>query len=430
MTTPAPAPAATPPVAHPASPRRPRRWHRLAIPFGLLVLLYLVAGVPHAMEEPDLGDPGTLSPAGIGRDGSSRLAGLLAERGVTVRRAASSAQAREMLVGGQPATVFVPAPDLVDPRFLADLTEDRHRVVLVRPGFRAARITGFLSGYPRWATDVVDPDCSAKVAVTAGAAAVFRSYYEGAEDETYSCYQGGLVAMPTATRGGELIAAGSTDPFRNGRIDEVGNAALATGLLSETRQVVWVDVHVREPIPLNAPPLPRYRQPHRSSGEDDGLWSAFPPALWAGLLLLFALGVLIALVRARRLGPPVAEPLPVLVPVTEIVTGRGRLYQRVSARTAALEAVRTAALRRLAPVVGPVPPGADAAAFAGRDAASFIGRLAERSGLPPAEVHAILHPAAPVTDDDLTVAVARLDALVDIVARTAPRSDRFPGGLP
>ncbi|MEU8263756.1 DUF4350 domain-containing protein [Micromonospora sp. NPDC048999] len=426
MTT--PAPAATPPADRPARPRRPRRWHRLAIPFGLLVLLYLVTGVAHTVEEPDLGDPGTLSPTGTGRDGSSRLAALLAERGVTVRRATSSAQARELLAGGTPATVFVPTPDLVDPRFLVDLTEDRHRVVLVRPGLRAALFTGFLPGYPRWATDVVEPDCSAQVARAAGPAAVFRSFYEGAEGEAYSCYGGSLVATPTG--GGELIAVGSTDPFRNGRIGEVGNAALATGLLSEADQVVWVDVHVREPVPLNPPQLPRYRQPHRSGGEGDSLLSAFPPALPAGLLLLSALGLLIALVRARRLGPPVAEPLPVLVPATEIVTGRGRLYQRVSARATALDAVRTAALRRLAPVVGPVPPGADAAAFVGRDVDSFIGRLAERSGLPPAEVHAILNPAAPVTDDELTVAVARLDALVDTVARTTPRSDRFPEGMP
>ncbi|MEU3454626.1 DUF4350 domain-containing protein [Micromonospora sp. NPDC006766] len=427
MTTPAPAATATPLTDRPTRPRRPRRWHRLAIPFGLLVLLYLVTGVAHSVEEPDLGDPGTLSPTGTGRDGSSRLAGLLAERGVTVRRATSSAQARELLAGGKPTTVFVPAPDLVDPRFLVDLTENRHRVVLVRPGLKASMFTGFYPGYPRWATDTVDPDCSAQVARTAGAAAVFRSFYEGAEGETYSCYHGGLVAMSTGS--GELIAVGSTDPFRNGRIGETGNAALATGLLSATDQVVWVDVHVREPVPLKAPPLPHYRQPHRSGDEGDSLLSAFPPVLPAGLVLLAALGLLIVLVRARRLGPPVAEPLPVLVPATEIVTGRGRLYRRVSARATAWDAVRTAALRRLAPVVGPVPPGTDAAAFVGRDLDSFIGRLAERSGQPPAEVHAILYPAEPATDDDLTVAVARLDALVDTVTRTTPRSDRHPKEL-
>ena len=46
------------------------------------------------------------------------------------------------------------------------------------------------------------------------------------------------------------------------------------------------------------------------------------------LLRLIVAAVLAAAARARRLGAPVAEPLPVLVPATETVTGRGRLYQR------------------------------------------------------------------------------------------------------
>lgn len=77
----------------PRRPARPRRWHRLAVPFAVLALVYLVTGVTHALEEPDLGDPGTLSPTGSGPDGSSRLAALLADRGVNIRRVTSSAQA-------------------------------------------------------------------------------------------------------------------------------------------------------------------------------------------------------------------------------------------------------------------------------------------------------------------------------------------------
>ncbi|MFC7547948.1 DUF4350 domain-containing protein [Plantactinospora sp. GCM10030261] len=414
----------------PERARRPRRWPRLAIPFGLLALVWIMILTVHAVEEPDLAEPGTLSPTGTGGDGSSQLAARLAERGVTVRRVTTSAAARDLVTGAPPTTVFVPTPNLVDPRFLHDLTGSRHRVVLVRPGFRSALLVGMVTGQSRWATRTARPGCDAEVAISAGEAAVFRSSYAAIDEASYRCYGGALVAVTAGDA--ELIAVGSTDPFRNERIGEVGNAALATGLLTGTGEVVWVDVHRKERSSFQVPPpsAPRYRQPDRTDGSNT-LWAAFPPALWAGLLLIGAVGVLVAVARARRLGPPVAEPLPVLVPATEIVTGRGRLYRRASVRTAALHALRSAALRRLAPVLGPVPPGTDAAAFADRDPTALVSRLAARCGLPPADVQAILYPPAPVTDDDLVVAVARLDTLADTVLRTAPRPpDSSPGGVP
>ena len=71
-------------------------------------------------------------------------------------------------------------------------------------------------------------------------------------------------------------------------------------------------------------------------------------------MLAAAGAVLLALVRARRLGPPVAEPLPVLVPAAESVTGRGRLYERIAAREASLDALRAAAIARMARVLDPM----------------------------------------------------------------------------
>ncbi|HEY0699955.1 MAG TPA: hypothetical protein VGD43_19355, partial [Micromonospora sp.] len=196
--------------------------------------------------------------------------------------------------------------------------------------------------------------------------------------------------------------------------DEVGNEALATGLLAGHRRVVWVDVHraERPKLPKVKPSLPdlNYRQPDRTAGEGNPLGGAFPPVRWAGLILRLALGALVAVVRARRLGPPVPEPLPVLVPATEVVTGRGRLYRRASARAAALEALRTAALRQLGRVV--------------RGTAAdprFVAGNAARSGRTPDQVTASLHPAEPTTDAELTAAVAGLDALVDTVLRSAGR---------
>jgi hypothetical protein len=62
-------------------------------------------------------------------------------------------------------------------------------------------------------------------------------------------------------------------------------------------------------------------------------------------------------VAARRLGPPVPEPLPVAVPAAETVTGRGRFYERADARGAALGALQAAARHRILPLLD-LPPDA------------------------------------------------------------------------
>ncbi|MEH1017147.1 DUF4350 domain-containing protein [Micromonospora sp. CPCC 206060] len=419
------------------TPRRTvrwRRWHRAAVPFLLLVLFYVVTGVAHAVQEPDLDEPGTLSPVGNGPDGSARLAGLLNANGVAVRVVTSSGQARTALddLDGQPATVFVPAPDFLDPRFL-NRVAGRYpgtRVVLVRPDGGTAFVAGFLSGPSRWAARTVAPDCGADVAVDAGRAAVLRSRYtvdpRTRTEAVLDCYGGGLVAH--RMRGTEFVVVGATDPFRNSRIDEVGNSELAVGLLSRDRQVIWVDLHRPEPGPTMPPPppppAPDYRQPERSGNDSNPMWAAFPPVLWAGLVLLGILAVLVAVVRGRRLGPPVAEPLPVAVPATELVVGWGRLYQRSRARAGTLDALRAAAVRRITHRLDPtgVLPDDEALAAA----------VAVHLGVPVEQVRAVLHPEPPTSDDELTSAVAGLDALAAAIERTAPRPDGSvnPGGTP
>ena len=438
MSAPAPARDEAPvttggaPPARLRRPPRPRRWHRIAIPFIALGLAYLVTGVAHAVQEPDLGDPGTLSPTGAGPDGSSRLAGMLTGSGVTIHRVASSREAFTSVgavyardPGARPA-VFVPTPDLLDPGFFDDVTDSFHgyRLVLVRPSARTASYTGFATGPQRWAARTVAPDCATGFAAAAGPATVSRSRYQAAANGRTDCYGGGLVGWGTG--GSEVVAVGATDPFRNGRIGEAGNAALATALLGQGRDLIWVDVHRKEPRPA-APPaqfkVPDYHQPGRHQSGTDPTWHAFPPALWGGLALLSIVAGLVALVRARRLGPPVAEPLPVLVPATETVAGRGRLYHRIRSREASLDVLRAAALRRITPMFDPYgtrhPVGRGA--LGGAPDEDLVQRIAARTGVPEPEVQAILHGPAPDSDDDFRRAVSQLDALVDAVLGVGAR---------
>src|SRR5690606_22885152 len=127
-----------------------------------------------------------------------------------------------------------------------------HRVVIVRPGRRTTLFAGlpFAVTGNRWATATVAPGCS--FAASDGTAATFRSTYTGfARQLALKCYGGSLVGIRSDDT--ESIVVGASDPFRNDRIFESGNAALATLLLGEYDRLIWVDVHQREPI--ERPPL-------------------------------------------------------------------------------------------------------------------------------------------------------------------------------
>jgi len=425
-------------------PRRRRRWPRIVIPLGVVAVFWMVTLAFHYYQDPNFSDPGTLSPLGTGRHGSSQLADLLRERNVTIERVTSTTEALEA-ARGRDATIFVPAPDLLDGRLVYELggAEGLHQVVMVKPGLFGVVGSGLFVGLPngRWAARTVEPDCATDYAQQAGPALVHRDRYAGS-GLTMRCYGGSLVGGRMLDV--DVVLVGATDPFRNDRIGEVGNAALATGLLEQHGLVIWVDVHARENRPL-----PRFELPEFERGEQDrtgtgnGLLDAFPVQLWTVFVLLVGAAVMLAVARARRLGPPVAEPLPVVVPASEAVTGRGRLYRRIKARGASLATLRAAALIRLARAVDPLAGTADrglAAPGPQRDA--FIRTVALRSGLPEVTVATVLFGPLPDDDAAMVAAAADLDRLVAAVLAPrpaspgptadapAPEPPRGPGGSP
>jgi len=123
------------------------------------------------------------------------------------------------------------------------------------------------------------------------------------------------------------------------------------------------------------------------------------------LQLCVVVGVL-AWWRARRLGPLVAEPLPVVVRASETVEGRARLYRSHRARDRAADALRAAALTRLTPRLG-------LARNATPDAVTQA--VAHRTG---SDCGAVLFGPAPGTDADLLTLAHQLDDLERQVAQS------------
>jgi hypothetical protein len=134
-----------------------------------------------------------------------------------------------------------------------------------------------------------------------------------------------------------------------------------------------------------------------------------PPHVWWIVLQLCLVVALVAIWKGRRIGPLVAEQLPVVVRASETVEGRGRLYRSRRARDRAAEALRTAALQRMMPRIG-----------LGHDAQppAVVSAVAERCGLDPQAVAHTLFGPPPGSDPDLVHLAHQLDNIERQVAHS------------
>ncbi len=140
-----------------------------------------------------------------------------------------------------------------------------------------------------------------------------------------SCYPvedaHGLVVQPLGD--GEVAVTGAVDALVNATIADASHASLAAALLAPEGggrvTVVW-DATIGE-------------------GEV-ALLDLLPSGVRRGFWVLVVAAVLYALARARRLGPPVTERMPVRVPASELVLAIGDLLGRHGHRAAAAARLR------------------------------------------------------------------------------------------
>ena len=480
------APTLTPqPTTRPSTPAAApavrRRWRRVIIPYAVALTLLISSSLIYLLEQADPTDRSYLSPVSTAPTGAKRLADRLAGRGIQVRRHTEMSTALVRAMAGN-STLFLPAPGLLHPfqlRMLQFLPRTS-RVLVIEPSTSVLELgrLGTTVDRRRLAARAATPSCAYPPAAEAGRAGVDRTRYARQPTEEIRCYQGAVTVLRPASA--ELILVGAADPFRNDRIDEVGNSALATGLLAGAPEVLWVDVHRPQPMPgyVDDPalasqppappslgpgvpdpafPIPDTRSPSAPPSQPDQnsspsaaasprspVWDAFPAWMFAvAVLLALAVG-LFALAQARRLGGPVAEPLPVVVRATETVHGRGRLYHRARARGPALAMLRQAARHRIAHLLD-LPSGTDPE--------TVVATVARHSGWPEPTVRVTLYgqpgygqpgygqpesgqaeagrrdgsgpdpgPAEPASDQDLMTATQTINALLRAVT-DRPASD-------
>jgi hypothetical protein len=237
-----------------------------------------------------------------------------------------------------------------------------------------------------------EPGCRYGPAELAGAARLGGERYAGPV-LAISCYDGALLALPadSVPGSGPLTILGSGDFLTNEHLGEQGNAALAIGLLSSHPKLTWYT--------------------GRPSGDGTkSLASLLPNSLkWAflqlGIALLFVAGW-----RARRLGPVVTEPLPVVVRAAETVLGRARLYTTARARSSAASTLRNGSRARLATFIHLDPAAAPQV---------MIAAVAARTGTEPARVAGLLYEGGGYGAARSEAALVRLAADLDKLEQLA-----------
>jgi hypothetical protein len=367
---------------------RSARWVLLA-----LVVIVGVATLSTFLTAPRPGGP--MDPESTSPEGARALVTILREHGVDVVAAGDIAAVER---AARPDTLILVAQtfylfddDLL--RRLATLPGDRLLVAPVSrtreelaPGIRLDGATTF--GHN-------GPDCDMRAATRAGDVqfGLSDAYAAAGKVAVVRCYGGALVRY--ADNGREVTVVSTADFMTNSGLLKEGNAALAMNLAGSHPRVIWY--------------APQHSEGDGESRGGTGIIDLIPDQVgWIVLQLCLVVGLL-AVWKSRRIGPLVAEQLPVVVRASETVEGRGRLYRSRRARDRAAEALRTAALQRMMPRLG---LGHDA------EPPMVVAAVAERCGwAPQAVAHALFGPP-PVNDPDLVNLAHELDNIERQVAQS------------
>jgi Domain of unknown function (DUF4350) len=357
---------------------RRRPWPSIVL---ALIAICAVAAVGTYFTAPRPGGP--MDPDSTDSHGAHALVELLRDRGVSVVTAHSIDDVESAASPGT-LLLFAQTQHVTDDSLLKRLADAPGDLLLVEPTShaRAALAPGIRNAGA--SVEDANPDCALREANQAGSvdfgpSNTFRAVGDRALS---SCYGGALVRY----RDGERLVTvvGSTGFMTNGDLLRAGNAALAMNLAGQHPRLVWY-------------------APQRLEGGSSGsatIFDLMPDSVSWVVLQLTLTVLLVALWKGRRIGPLVAEDLPVVVRASETVEGRGRLYRSRRARDRAAQALRAAALQRILPRLG---LGVDS------PARTVVIAIAQGSNMGPESVQHILFGPPPDTDADLTQLARALD---------------------
>lgn len=343
----------------------------------MVVVAALVAGGPPSSSSPL--DPGSTAP-----NGTKALALLLRALGARV----DTNRTLPAAPGGV-ALVLQDQLNDTDRSNLIQWLNSGGRLVVADPGSPLADVSRATSSRDlilgRNTPLVIGDDCTIPALAGVGEVKPDGDVLLRATAGDTGCYGAGtgylLVARDEGA--GTLVDVGGPSMWVNANLGDAGNSVLAATLLSPTRgtEVTFIGAS-------------------RVGGGSKGLLSLVSPrvfeALW-GVAIAFVIAMLW---RARRLGKPVLETLPVELPGSGLVEATGNLLQESGQRGYAASVLRRDLKRLITERFGADPrlPPREAAEIA-----------SARTGLPVERFEAVLGGPTPSGDRDLVVLAREIE---------------------
>lgn len=369
------------------------RWRSLRWVLLAVIVIVAVATLGAYLTAPRSG--GRMDPDSTSPDGAHALVALLRDHGVTVVEADDidtverEARPDTLLIAVQ--TYHLYGNDLL--QRLSGLPGDR---LLVAPlSVTLEELAPELERSDTTDFGGLTPGCDMREAARAGTVRFdgAETYEAAGATPVVRCYDGALARYSDDER--TVTAVGSADFMMNDGLLQEGNAALAMNLAGAADRAIWY--------------APQQQQLSDDSGGDARLFDLIPEQVTWLVWQLVLVVALVAVWKARRIGPLVAERLPVVVRASETVEGRGRMYRSHRARDRAADALRAATLHRMLPRLGLGPAATPAAV-----AAAVSGRC----GLDTEQVAHTLYGPPPATDTDLVSLARGLDDIERQVAQS------------
>ncbi|MCV7284780.1 DUF4350 domain-containing protein [Mycolicibacterium wolinskyi] len=356
-----------------------------------LVAIVVVAGVGTYLTAPRPG--GRMDAESTSPDGARALVTLLRDHDVEVITAATAEDAHR---AAQPGSLVVAAQTLFlsSDEQLAQLADAPGDLLLIEPVTKTREaLAPHLKAGEASAFGGGEPDCELAEANRAGEAQFgLTDTFEAAGDVPVTRCYGGAVAR-YHDEGRTVTVVGTADFMSNSGLLKQGNAALAMNLAGTAPRVIWY-------------------APQRFEGETSAsatLSDLMPDQVRWIVYQLVLVVALLAVWQVRRIGPLVAESLPVVVRASETVEGRGRLYRSHRARDRAADALRTATLQRLLPRLG---------LTAAAEPPAVVAAVAARCGGDNGSLGHLLFGPPPTTDSELVHLAHQLDDIERQVAQS------------
>ncbi|MGZ4783968.1 MAG: DUF4350 domain-containing protein [Oryzihumus sp.] len=201
-----------------------------------------------------------------------------------------------------------------------------------------------------------------------------------------------MATLPATADHPEVLALGMAPAFSNRALATASHAGLAVRALGHSPRLVWYQPGLGDLENASGAPSP----------------SPWPAWLGPAAVVLATAVLVLAVARGRRMGALVTERLPVVVRAVETTESRGRIYRRARDRERAARILRVATTTRLARRL----------ALPTTELAALVPAASAASGMPAAEVAALLAGAPPTTDVELHTIAVSLSRLEERV-RTA-----------